>query len=229
MSAYLSVCYEDRIELLTDGAVYSPDGTLTDIRTKVFPFMRKPMAITGRGPVGLCHALAASIMVMTDHARFTVDQAIDTIVAFLEKRKHGEFPEPVEILIAAISETRGPMNLLFTTAEVYPEIEPWSLYDVSKEFGGGPGIGPADLAAAGIDLKHGADGLLPIGVGLFEIMRGKLGAHPCRPDLPMIHGIGGHIDLTVLRPGGVTVDRIHTWDDQIGRKIEPARIEAVAA
>ena len=53
MSAFYSLCYPDRVELLTDGAIYLEDGTLTDIREKVFRSETVPMAITGRGSTAM--------------------------------------------------------------------------------------------------------------------------------------------------------------------------------
>lgn len=57
MSAYLAVNYGDRIELLTDGAVYTEDGTLVMIREKVVRIASVPAAITARGAMGALNAV----------------------------------------------------------------------------------------------------------------------------------------------------------------------------
>lgn len=49
MSMFYSLCMNDRIELLTDGAWYLDDGTIIGIGTKVRHSASKPLCATGRG------------------------------------------------------------------------------------------------------------------------------------------------------------------------------------
>lgn len=59
------------------------------------------------------------------------------------------------------------------------------------------------------------------------VMRRQKGPNPAKPDLPEIYGIGGHCDLTTVTADGVAIERLRSWPDEIGQKIEPmAPVEA---
>lgn len=81
----------------------------------------------------------------------------------------------------------------------------------------------AAMAAAGITPEVAADGFRNLAVPLFEILRRRKEPNPLNPDLPSIHGIGGHVDHTIVRADGVTTERLHTWPNVVGEKIEPDR------
>lgn len=220
MSGFYALAHADKIELLTDGAVYEPDGTLTAIRRKVWTSERHPIAITGRGS----GAVEAFATVLNFHAAMvdTVDAAIPDWQRLLDRqRARREWP-PFEIVIAAISETRGPVILYAASTDAYGVgVDLWKLVDAGNELGGGPSVD-----TTGLDTS---DGLRSCGAELFERMRRTAGPNPVAPELPAVYGIGGHVDLTVVRPEGVTVERIHEWPDVVGRKIDPFRDLAEAA
>ncbi|WP_139788976.1 hypothetical protein [Manganibacter manganicus] len=214
------MAHDDKIELLTDGAVYEDDGTLTAIRRKVWYSDKIPMAITGRGAAKAVELVAYAFL-LTDMIG-SVDNTIDGITKALDKladKAAATESEPamIEMLVATISETRGPMLLYASNANAYglDWLEPFKLYDVGREWGGGAPIDPA-----GLDLSAG---LRSCGVELFERMRRVSDINPARPDLPAIHGIGGHVDLTTVTASGITVERLRTWPDIIGEKIDPFR------
>lgn len=215
MSAFYSLCYPDRVELLTDGAIYVEDGTLVDIREKVHRSPYLPMAITGRGSAAM-DAFAKAIIVLSSVGSF--DQTMERTVAMLERRKPLGVPDHCEVLIAGMSETAGPRMLYFSTVDAYglPEFEPWTLYDVTGEWGGGPQLTADEIA--GLDATNG---LASCGVAIFEAMRRQRGPNPIRPELPEIYGIGGHVDHTVIDACGARTTRLHTWPDRVGEKIEP--------
>lgn len=50
--------YKDRMEILTDGARYLPDGTVVEITSKVRASAFAPLAITGSGSVAAIDRLA---------------------------------------------------------------------------------------------------------------------------------------------------------------------------
>lgn len=225
MSAFYAVLHDDKIELLTDGAVYEDDGVLTAIRRKVWYSDKIPMAITGRGASKAVEFTAMAFL-LTD-VFGSVDKVIEGIPALLdkmaEKTAAATRPRMIEMVIATISETRGPVLLYAANTNAYglDWLEPFKLYDVGREWGGGT---PADIS--GIDAS---DGLHGCGAELFERMRRIPGPSAERPDLPDIYGIGGHVDLTTVRTSGVTVERLRTWPDVIGEKIDPFRGEMALA
>ncbi|MGB3500998.1 MAG: hypothetical protein WBA44_05185 [Mesorhizobium sp.] len=212
MSAYYALAHADRIELLTDGAVYHEDGTLTDIRQKVWTSSRLPFAVTGRGTMSVVSLLAIAAVACTILG--TVDEAIERFQAALNQMAERIDSAEFELAICAISETSGPVILYASGLDAYGTgIETFRLHDAGKELGGGPAVDPA-----GLDLS---DGLRGCGVELFERMRAIQDCNPARPDLPDHHGIGGHVDLTIVSAAGCTTERLHEWTDVIGLKITP--------
>lgn len=225
MSAFYAMAFPDRVELLTDGAVYNEDGTLVDIKCKVYVSGHLPLAITGRGVTEVIEIFADAFLLYSN-ACSTFDEAISGIQWMLDRRKDRGVPHDVEVVICGISETRGPCIFYFATADMYGAgIEPWRLLDAGGELGGGASadVG-ADIAASGIAPEDAREGLRGVAVPLFDAMRRRKGPNPLKPGLPDVYGIGGHIDLTVVRPTGCTVERLHTWSDVVGERIEPERM-----
>jgi hypothetical protein len=56
-------------------------------------------------------------------------------------------------------------------------------------------------------------------------MRQVRGPNPAKPDAPHVYGIGGHVDWTAITPDGCVTERLHTWPDVVGEKIEPERVK----
>lgn len=221
MSAFYAVAYHGRVELLTDGAVYAEDGTLTDIKRKVWTSDHVPLAVTGRGATGVVEGFAAAIVCLAACGSF--DVTMRSLQELLDGRREKGAPEDVEMLICGISETGGPRILYFATCDAYGSIEPWRLVDVGRGLGGGNPL--TEDERAGLDAS---EGLLGVAVPLFEAMRRKKGSNPASPDLPPLYGIGGHVDLTVVTAGGCTVERIHEWPDVVGKPIDPNAVRKAA-
>jgi hypothetical protein len=218
MSAYFSVCYEDRIELLTDGAFYNDQGILLDVREKVYRSSLWPLALTGRGAAPI--AELGVYLDMTGSLVSSVDGLIEKLQTFLDNRRLKGSPAPFEILIAAFVSS-GPTNLYFSTEPLMDGVEPWIIHDVGPEIGGGPNLTLDDAAECGISIESLNAGLEEYGADLMEIMRRQKSGNPTKPFLPDVYGIGGHVDLTVIRPTGSSTKRIHTWPDVIGEPINP--------
>lgn len=224
MSAFYALAHSDRIELATDGAVYKDDGTLTDIRRKVWVSDRHPIAITGRGSSGVTEALA-TVFLFRAATSDTVDEALEAMQGVLDRRREKGVPEDVEMVVCAISESRGPRIGYLCTSDIHGVgAPPWTMIDVGRELCGGCKFDVDDVAHL-----DGSDGLRGVVVPIFEAMRKHEDINPVKPGLPPVRGIGGHIDLTIVRPEGVTVERIHEWPDVIGEKINPFHELAEAA
>lgn len=214
MSAFYALAFDDRVELLTDGAIYADDGTLLDIRHKVWTSDRLPLAITGRGNFGMVEAMATAMLFAASIGTF--DEAVERIDGVLRRRAEKGAPADFEVVLVGISETRGPVIYYAASCDAHGAgLEPWQLHDAGREIGGGNVVDASDLDAS--------DGLLNIGVELFERMRAVPGPNPTRPDLPDLYGIGGHLDWTVVAANGAETMRIWEWPDVIGEPIDPER------
>lgn len=225
MSAFYYEIFPDRIELLTDAAFYSDDGTLSAIGRKVWASEHLPLAVTGRGDREAIASVAAALMaaaaVMT-----TVNEVVNCLEKMLADRKGGTPAEHIEILVAAISETDGPASF-YANTHGRDGFEAWQLYRMPEAFGAGPQ--PTDTEIEAILQADDGKGLDQVGVPLMEVMRRKAGRNPVKPDLPEIYGIGGFVDLTVISALGCTTETIHAWPDEIGKKIDPFAADVAAA
>ncbi len=63
MTAYILKPYSDRVEILSDGANYLPDGTVTGFREKVMTSPIVPLAVVGSGSVPVIDVLTDVIFV----------------------------------------------------------------------------------------------------------------------------------------------------------------------
>ncbi|QBK30772.1 hypothetical protein [Roseitalea porphyridii] len=223
MSAYYLIVREDRVEMLTDGAVYREDGTLIDIQCKSLPVGDLPLAITGRGEMAALEAMEAALRVVG--ASGSVDRVIAYLQAMLgdERRREQLGRYEHELILAGVSDAGTPFAMMYTTHAAYADMHPFTLYDIGPEYGGGPAIDPAKLPFTPDDfVAAGNDAMRRFGADIVEAMRRQKAPNPAKPDLPEIYGIGGHCDLTTVTADGVEIERLRTWPDQIGEKIEPA-------
>lgn len=227
MSAYLAVNYGDRIELLTDGAVYTEDGTLVMTREKVVRIASVPAAITARGAMGALNAVGLYLE-MVGLVTGSFDEAMVHLGGFVAKMKDKP-PAAFEMVICGISESEGPLMAYFCSEKVYPQFEPFVLYRIyDGDFAAGASLDfPQTMKAAGLTPDDFREGLAVKGADLMELMRREPGPNPIRPDLPDLYGIGGHVDHTVIRAEGVTTTRLRTWPDVIGEKINPFAHDAI--
>jgi hypothetical protein len=227
MSAFYSLISDDRISLLTDGAVYEPDGTLTAIRSKVWTCSEPAFAMTGRGNINLCEAVARSIRLGSREIASSFDEVLQIIDQTVKKlgEKLPEIPPHGHVEMLAVGWTKaGPMQAYFTTRRE-GNYQPFRLYQMAEGVGAGPEFTMEDVQAAGITEQMIADAgcelLDRYGAQLFDIMRNKKGPNPTRPELPEIYGIGGFVELTTVKPDGVTTRTLREWPDVIGEKINP--------
>ncbi|WCK22958.1 hypothetical protein [Agrobacterium pusense] len=224
MSMFYSLCMNDRIELLTDGAWYLDDGTLVDIGTKVRRSTSKPLCATGRGSTDVVKKFTLLVTTIADFSP-SVDHAITEIASRLGQvweRRDEAVQNHAEILISCISESLGPTNLYWCSGNFYSHLEPWVLHNVGHEIGGGGIVSDEALALAGITPERMAkEGFAQLCAEVFELARREKGSNPMKPENPPLYGIGGFIEHTVVTAAGVTTTKIKEWPDEIGKPIDP--------
>ncbi|GGA47261.1 hypothetical protein [Pelagibacterium lentulum] len=214
MSCYFAIRFDDRIEMMTDGAVFNIEGRFVRDKNKSGVALFAPVAVAGVGE-------EPDIEVMTEvvlTAAFflsSVDEMIEVLGEELPKF------EPTigasAIVIACISETRGPLILTYKNTED-------RLVNRGDSHAFGPGLDIDEMLATGVDFSF-PDGLRSDGVQLLKAMRAK----PCEQfaGLPLGHYVGGHIDWTVVDRNGARVERVLDWDDVPGQPIEVGERESL--
>jgi hypothetical protein len=228
MSAYVCIAYEDRIEMLTDGAIYNEDGILLEAAEKVSRSERLPIAVTGRGSSDVVNLFAAYIVALTQFSK-SVAEVFSRLETNLESQKSKLGVPPFEIVICAIHEEQGPLTIRFSSVALGDGLEPWTLYALGREVIGGPLIDLDDIRAGGVSIESLCQGLEDQGADLMEILRLRKAGNPAESLLPDVYGIGCHVDHTVIRAAGVTTKRIRTWPDVIGQPIDPHAAPAALA
>lgn len=222
MSAFITIPYPDRVELLTDGACTDPDGIFLRNQTKVWVAPDLPLAITG---VGAMSEIGPLVDITMEACRFgSVDTAIRLLKDGFERFGPVECERGFRILIACHSEIWGASLWSYTNHDYGTGSTP--AYRLSLCAGleaMGPGLKMNDIEAVGLPENPFASGLLPHGISLMEAMRSKPGRSPSDPEMEPGFYIGGHIDWTVVSADGVTVERVREWPDRIGEKIDPER------
>lgn len=227
MSAYLSHVYADRVEILTDGAIYNENGVILDFAEKVYRFQNAPAALTVRGACEPMIVIGQALDMVAMLSGGSFDVVLGFLPRMLEKLKSEGAGADFEMLVAGISETEGPLHVYFTTASYAEGIESCRLYRMADFVGGGIIVPAEEQDAAGITQAGLRDRFAEVGADYMELMRRHKGPNPVRPDLPAIYGIGGHVDHSVIRADGVTTTRLRTWPDVVGEKIDPATADEV--
>lgn len=226
----MAAAYEDRVEVLTDGAIYEDDGTIISLRQKIWKSDKLPLVFAGRG-----NAIAVDMM-STALSFFAMAHGTfdETFMAFKDKIEaradKGKDQVAVDAVFTGISESLGPVIYYFHTyqegSEGFYGCEPFKFYDAGKEIAAGPTPPPRAMRDSGLPMYWAFDGLEGHGKTFMGLLRQHPMEHLAHPDKPLVYGVGGHVDHTVVTADGVTIKRLHVWpEDQIGRKIEPHSAE----
>lgn len=222
MTAFILCPYEDRVEILSDGAAYSPDGLFLGSHCKVMISDVVPLAIVGSGTISETSLLAATIFVAAE-ATGSVDDAMAILAGSLDAvREHSVGGLGMRMAIGAISETRGPVCYVFSTfTDPASGVPAFTLQEMRRCFAQG-------AAPTGEDLQKYRpvsirDGLEHDAVFFLESMRRQKMTNPSDPDREPFYSVGGHVDLTIIRADGYEQRMLHSWPDVVGEKIDPLR------
>ena len=222
----MAAAYEDRVEILTDGAIYADDGTIIALDQKVWKSNRLPLVFAGRGNAIAVDMVGTALDIFS-LAHGTFDE---TFMAFKEKIESradkGKDQVAMDGVFAGISETIGPVIYYFHTyqegSDGFRGCEPFKFYDAGKELAAGPTPPPRAMRDSGLPMYWAFDGLAEYGPTFMGLLRQHPMEHLAHPDKPLVYGVGGHVDHTVVTADGATTERIHVWpEDRVGSKIEP--------
>lgn len=213
MTAIVAQRLPDRIEIISDGAVYDERLIVRGFECKIDRLPRFNAVMTGRGPTRVLDAFRDKLGELMERAS-TYDLALYAIGNNLPMLMPLVKLSPFHIVLAGISEEDGPVLHTFgNTSE--GGFEPFELQNVAYGTMYGHSI-PTDVHATILD----RGGLRAVAVDFFNRVRND----PDRSAAAMV--VGGHIDFTVVSEAGVTIERIHRWDDVIGRRIASAELLA---
>ncbi|MEQ1406157.1 hypothetical protein ABK249_14545 [Neorhizobium sp. Rsf11] len=220
MTAFLFRPFRDRVEILSDGASYTPDGILVGISDKVRRSPHIPLAIVGSGPVPAIDALADMILKVAE-VTCSVDETIAIVSGSLAAcAEAAAYDSPVRIALGGISETSGPMCWSFQTFQDDSGAS-FELRQSPTGFLQGEMPGVDELPALGLTLDDMLGPLEKAGPALFEYMRGRKRPSPVYPETEPFFNIGGFLDLVTVTADGYEQKRLVTWPDEVGRPIEP--------
>ncbi|KAB0459932.1 hypothetical protein [Agrobacterium radiobacter] len=229
MTAFMIKPYHDRVEILTDGATYTPDGVLLSTSYKVHRCEFLPLAIVGSGSVSAIDSIAAMILQAVE-VTCSIDDCLALLAGSLQKilptacGEIGSKTEHVRIGIAAISETSGPLCFYFNSFDD-ADSKAFTLLSMPRGFGQGMEPSHEDIMANIANLKGTNQTLKHDGPWLFEQMRRKKSAYAAFPDGPSTYNVGGHLDFTIMTADGYNVERLVTWPDVIGQPIDPFALD----
>lgn len=235
MSFFYCLKMDDRIAILTDGAVLSRNRVLIGVQSKVVISQFPPYALTGRGNHRIIDTLCKSIRVGVEAAPVqNFEDVIVIIDAALKSIAENIQPWPNEAHFEMVIAGWGPQGpMLLYASSFIPrlphagELHPFTLYHAGDEIGGGPEVTADELAGLGITPEKvaasGRDVMETYGADLLELARRKQGDDPLHPEESQFYGIGGFAEVTTVRSTGVEKKTVRRWDDEIGDLIDPFR------
>jgi hypothetical protein len=225
MTAFMLAPYRDRVEILSDGAIYTPAGVLLGTGYKVRTSAVLPLALVGSGSVAEINRIADAILAAADTTG-SVDDTLDILAGTLANiGETPNFDTGLRLAIGAISETCGPVCFVFSTFEDPSSSLPaFRLHRMERCFAQGAVARSEDLAAYGrLSISHGLE---KDAAFVFNSMRKQKMTNPADPAQEPGFKVGGHVDLTVIRTDGYEQRRILTWPDEVGRLIDPFALAA---
>lgn len=224
MSATNVFLQSDAVQVLTDGAGYTPEGILQQAISKVVSLPHLNCVVAGRGPALVPAFMSTALGASSNRydgmktlAPEIIEFSSDLFQSTLEACRAGiEF----DVIVAGISETTGPDAFLICNHARYgkPPFELIQLGDINL-LPGDAGIHDAWLAT--IPDGAGADDLDPEthGLSALECQR-RFGAKASAVDgLPRV---GGFAQLTTITKAGITTKILKRWGDRIGHPVGEA-------
>jgi hypothetical protein len=213
MTAYLAVRQRNCIDLLADGALYSPDGVVVAIGPKVFEVPRCRAAFMVRGPIEPGMALAAAVAAVGASSFEEFAFRAGSLLPDLRKI----WRDGWDLLIVGLADGGRRPEIHFC-----PEGGDTLTLVTDEYWHAGPDPEPDTLAAVGFEPLGDVADFDPRAHGLpiMEAFRRTAAPLPGRPG-SSFYGIGGLVTHTRIGCGGLTTRIIHEWPDVVGRRIDP--------
>jgi hypothetical protein len=224
MTALNTVQHADAMHVLTDGARYDIDGRFVGFSPKVWSLPHINAVVSSRGP----RIFLPAIVEMLGCVGTSFDDLKEKIVPFLRKSwdtllDHADFHDfgpDADVVVAGLSETRGPEAYLITSHENYGRPS-WLITDME-----GLSIAPGNEEIHAEVLKLFPPGtqaseIDPVrdGIRLMEIQRNAI--------VPVagaagreLRTVGGFIQLTSVTADGISSRIIHRWNDRVGERLD---------
>lgn len=129
MSEPKAVIYPEFEALIKACARYDANGTEIESDGRVYVSDSIPLALGGSGDPEEIKAMARSVFAAAETA-LSVDETLSTLAALLrEISDEQRYATPLMVAVGAISETRGPISLVFCTYRRPGGLEPFELHD----------------------------------------------------------------------------------------------------
>lgn len=204
MTAIIAQRLPDRVEIISDGAVYDGLRIVRGFECKIDRLPKFNAIMTGRGPSRVLDVFRDQIGSIVGKVR-TYDLALYAIANNLEMLEPLAKLGPFQIILAGMSEMGGPVIHTFGNTDE-AGLKAFKLHEVPYGSGFGHSM-PAKMH----DLILERGGLRSVAVDFMDNVRADNG------EASMV--VGGHIDFTVISEAGVTTETIHKWNDKIGERI----------
>jgi hypothetical protein len=231
MSALVIVCKSDRVELLSDAALYDPiTGTVGAIHSKLVPLPELNCVMSGRGPIPVMW-ITAYVAGLSSTTFDDLVANFDAIRAEAATYNNGAIPTEEwaqsDIGLIGWSESRNRPEGYVSLGNRIPEITlaAGSLgpCDVGVFAGGS-----VDLANAFVESVRKCPDAFDAeidGVAVMELLRSEARPLSNGRDAFFGHCIGGYVEQATVTRAGTTVRTIHEWPDEIGKRISPSPLK----
>lgn len=198
---------EDGLVVLTDGAWYNSDGVVQAIASKTLVLPHIPAVVAARGPSHLLPFLFEIACPCRDF-----EDLLGSIQSNAYDSSSGEY----EIIIAGYSQERDRFEVYILPVHDRYACEGFPACLLMPVPGHliQPALDPAIIKQIGWHIPD---------VDRLDAERDGLRLMECqRADgTPPEHVVGGFVQKTVIERQGISSSIIHTWPDQVGRKINP--------
>lgn len=212
MSAFYSFRYPDRVCILADAGVFNDDGRLAAIEGKVSHLRHLPIALTCRGNLEACQVMTRRLLAIAANSVDAWLRAARDVAT--SQRLIG--PLDCEILIACFSPRLGPAHFFVAFHDRHGAA--FEVQQQPVQFGCGPPIGLDDLPPGAADEVSSPTFPDRYGVDIMSAMRRRPAIVPGQAKAYRI--VGGYLELTTVTAAGVTVRKLHDWNDKIGEPIQ---------
>ncbi len=221
MSMFLGFPYADRIEVMTDGACYLPNGYLVFTECKIKCSPDVPAAITGRGNRHVVDKMTeGAFSYFRDYGLAGGLEAMER--EFDQWRERGYEGLPFQLYMAVYDPVYGPRQFTVSSHAdaMYKGTEAMRLNSIYGVAYAAPPL-DQDEVKSFLNEDRLAKGCADFGPELCQYLRGRTDYVVDDPEKRPIHMVGGHIDLTTVTKTGASTRRLLTWPDLPLELIDP--------